>query len=149
MAKVDPSRNIPTGSSQSQDWIEWHKALRKTFGKKEANAIWVFAWSKRGGIDSAANTGDLNSYLKTQDIDIDRSTLAEAAESFGDFADSFMSIGKWATIITVGVGTLILIKILMSIMKNPKKSVGSAASFTPVGKGAKMAKGAKAAKFLK
>ena len=54
--RADPSVNIPTASSSSENWIQWHKELKRFFGKKTANSLWVFAWAKRGGKNAEANT---------------------------------------------------------------------------------------------
>jgi hypothetical protein len=61
--KIDPSKNIPTASSKSEEWVQWHKDLKKIFGKKKANSLWIFAWAKRGGVNSPANTNALTYYL--------------------------------------------------------------------------------------
>ena len=34
--KLNPSKTIPTASSKSENWIQWHKDLKKVFGKKKA-----------------------------------------------------------------------------------------------------------------
>jgi len=102
MGKVDPSINIPTASSEAQDWIQWHKELKAFFNKKEANSIWVYAWSRRGGEDSSANTGRLRDYMSSQGIDIQRTRLDAiqdaASDVFGGIGDVLNAV-KWIAII--------------------------------------------------
>jgi hypothetical protein len=140
---VDPSKRIPTASSTDEQWISWHGQLKKVFGKKTANDIWLYAWSKRGGVNSNANTNRLSNYLEGNGIDIERSTLANIGEGV---SDTFSAIGtgfKWAGIIILGVAGVILVSILIKLVKNPNQSVGQAVRFTPVGKATKSAKGLK------
>ena len=141
---LDPSRNIPTGSSESQDWIQWHKDLKKLFPKKQANSIWTYAWSKRGGVDSAANTIALSRYMDKQGVDIQRTSLAEIGESISDFGNGILSIGKWFTIIGTGIVVLILLRIVIALTKNPNKTVSQVALLTPQGRAIGAAKGLKA-----
>ena len=135
--KIDPSRNIPTASSESQEWIQWHKDLKKIFGKKKANSIWTYAWSKRGGVDAKANSLNLSNYMEKQGVDIDRTTVAEIGEFLDDARKGFMSTGKWILIIGGGIVAIILLKILTDLIKDPNKSVGQAMMFHPATRGAK------------
>jgi hypothetical protein len=45
MSVNDPSKNIPTASSSDEQWIAWHKKLKKPFNKKIANEVFLYAWS--------------------------------------------------------------------------------------------------------
>lgn len=139
----DPSRNIPTASSTSNAWILWHKSLKKMFGKKEANIIWSYAWSKRGGINSPANDRTLSNYMEKQGVDIERSTLDEIGEGIADFGEGVVSFGKWLVIIPLGIAGFILILILIKLIKNPKQSVGTAMMLTPQGRALKGGKALK------
>jgi hypothetical protein len=114
MARLDPSKNIPTRSSEAQDWISWHKSLKRMFGKKTANELWVYAWSKRGGVDSNANTGRLRDYMGGQGVDVQRTTLDAIRDTGVSIIDTTLTIGKWALI---GGGVIVgafLIRILLS-----------------------------------
>lgn len=137
---VDPSKTIPTGSSESQDWVQWHKDLKKVFGKKQANSIWTYAWSKRGGINSQANTTTLSNYMEKQGVDFQRTSLAEFGEGITDFGSGIASAGKWIVIIGLGLVGLILIRILLNLTKNPNATVGQAMMFTPQGRAVKSIK---------
>lgn len=140
---LDPSKNIPTATSNDDQWIIWHKQLRRLFGKKQANSIWLFAWSKRGGLDTKANTRKLSNYLEKFGIDVERSTLDSIGEGFADAAEGFASTAKWFVIIPLGVAGIVLIAILWQLIKNPDKTIGQAALLTPQGRAAKGLKGLK------
>lgn len=137
---IDPSRSIPTASSESQQWIQWHKSLRKVFGKKQANDIWVYAWSKRGGKNAKANTVDTRNYMSKQGVELDKtalSSLADFGDSVGSFFGGMFSIWKWAMIGGAVIGTVILVRILWKMSKNPNKSLGQIAMVTPQGRALK------------
>ena len=140
---VDPSKTIPTGASEAQDWMQWHKDLKKVFGKKQANSIWTYAWSKRGGINSSANTRTLSNYMEKQGVDFQRTGLAEFGEGIADFGSGFASVGKWFMIVGFSIVGFILVRIIIALTKNPNKTVGQAMMFTPQGRAIKGAKGIK------
>lgn len=132
--KIDPSRNIPTATSEGDAWIQWHKDLKKVFNKKKANSVWLYAWSKRGGVNSKANTLNLSRYMKAQGVEIERTTLDEITESANDFAKGVINIHKWALIIGGTIAGLILLKILFSLNQNPEYGIRQAARFHPAGR---------------
>ena len=87
-------RNIPTNSSSDVVWISWYDALRKTFGRKKANALFTANWDAQNGFTSDANTSDLRKHLKDKGgIEIAGSTLGEVKDKLigvGDFfGDTF------------------------------------------------------------
>lgn len=137
MAKTDPSLNIPTARSSDAEWINWHQNLKKMFGKKDANAIWVFAWSKRGGVDNPANTTGLSNYMEKQGVDIERSTLDEIGEGLYDFTSGALTVGKWIILIPLGIGGIILILILIKLFRSPNANIGNALKMMPQGKAMK------------
>lgn len=141
----NPSQNIPTSRSSPSEWIVWHKSLKQMFGKKEANKIWLYAWSKRGGIDNDANTNELSNYLEKNGIDIERSTLDSIGEGISDFSSGVFTFGKWLIIIPLGIAGVVMIFILIQLFRNPNKSIGTAIALTPQGRALK---GAKAMKSL-
>jgi hypothetical protein len=148
----NPSLNIPTARSSSSDWILWHKSLKKMFGKKEANILWSFGWSKRGGINSPANDRTLSNYMEGEGVDIERSTLAEIGEGVLDIGSGILSVGKWFIIIPLGIAGVLMIFILIQLFRNPNKTVGTAIMLTPQGRavsGASAIKGGGAKPKLK
>jgi hypothetical protein len=127
--KIDPSKKIPTASSSGASWVQWHKDLVDIFGKKKANSIWVYAWSKRGGKTSPANTSSLRQYMSENGVSVDTTTLS----SLGDSIDSvFEGIGNFATVtgyVIIGVGAvsfLLLAKALYGLTKDPNKTIEQA-----------------------
>ena len=137
---IDPSKSIPTASSESQSWIQWHKTLRKVFGKKKANEIWVYAWSKRGGANAKGNTVSTRSYMEKQGVELDKtslSALADFGSSVGGFFGGVFSIWKWSMIIGTGIVGVILVRVLWKMSKDPNKSLGQIASVTPQGRAIK------------
>ena len=139
---IDPSISIPTASSESQQWIQWHKTLRKMFGKKQANDIWVYAWSKRGGINAKGNTVSTRSYMEKEGVELDKTSLSSLAD-FGDGVSSFFggmfSVWKWVAIISSAFVLIVLGRILWKLAKDPNKSIGQVAMLTPQGRAVGMA----------
>lgn len=127
MAKLDPSLSIPTASSKSESWIQWHKDLKKMFGKKKANSIWVYAWSQRGGIKGTANTNELRNYMDGQGVNITTTALNEIADVVGNVLDFSFGIGKIVIIGTCSVVGLLLISVLIKLFKNPNQPLNVSA----------------------
>jgi len=132
--KIDPSKNIPTASSNAEEWIQWHKDLKKMFGKKKANSIWILAWSKRGGQDSPANTNMLSKYIEPEGIDVTRTSLEQIGESFTEVVSGIFTFGKILIIGGLATAGIILILILRALLKNPNKSLSTAVLLTPQGR---------------
>jgi len=121
--KADPSQNIPTASSTSENWIQWHKELKRVFGKKTANSLWVFAWAKRGGKNAEANTSKTRVYMKEQGVNIDTTRLNEAFDNVKAFINQGISVAKWVAIGGLGIGAIIFILILRKLLQNPNASI--------------------------
>lgn len=121
--KIDPSKNIPTASSKTEEWVQWHKDLKKMFGKKKANSIWVFAWAKRGGVNSPANTNALSSYMERQGVDVQRTSLEEIGESISEITSGIFTFGKWVVIGGMILTGIILLRIFIALTRNPNKTV--------------------------
>lgn len=121
--KLDPSKTIPTASSSSENWIQWHKDLKKIFGKKKANSLWLYAWAKRGGIKSSANDSVLRDYMKGQGVDITTTALGELSDAIGNVLDFGFGIGKVVVIGGLSIVGLILIGILVKLFRNPNQQL--------------------------
>ena len=132
--KINPSENIPTASSKTEEWIQWHKDLKKIFGKKKANSIWVFAWSKRGGVNSPANTNGLSSYMEGQGVDVQRTSMEEIGESISEITSGVFTFGKWMIIGGMAISGIVLILILRALLRNPNKSIETAMLLSPQGR---------------
>lgn len=129
--KLDPSQTIPTASSKSENWIQWHKDLKKIFGKKKANSIWLYAWAKRGGVQSSANTSGLRDYMDSQGVDITTTGLGELSDAIGNVLDFPITIGKWIIIGGLTFTGLIMLSILIKMFKNPNQKIDISALPVP------------------
>jgi hypothetical protein len=129
--KLDPSKTIPTASSKSENWIQWHKDLKKIFGKKKANSLWLYAWAKRGGINSSANTSVLRDYMDSQGVDITTTALGELSDKIGDVLGFGFGVGKVMVIGTLSIVGLILIGILVKLFRNPNQQLNISALPVP------------------
>jgi len=121
--RADPSVNIPTASSSSENWIQWHKELKRVFGKKTANSLWVFAWAKRGGKNAEGNTSKTRVYMKSQGVNIDTTKLNEAFDNVRATINQGLSITKWVVIGGLGVGAILFILILRKLLLNPNATL--------------------------
>ena len=121
--RADPSVNIPTASSSSENWIQWHKELKRFFGKKTANSLWVFAWAKRGGKNAEANTSKTRTYMKRQGVNIDTTKLNSAFDSVRSAINQGLSVTKWVLIGGLGVGAVVFILILRKLLLNPNATL--------------------------
>lgn len=125
--KLDPSQTIPTASSKAENWIQWHKDLKKVFGKKKANSIWLYAWAKRGGVKSSANTSSLRDYMDGQGVNVTTTSLGELSDAVGNVLDFGLGIGKIVIIGGLSVVGLILISILVRLFKNSNQPLNISA----------------------
>jgi hypothetical protein len=125
--KLDPSQTIPTASSKAENWIQWHKDLKKVFGKKKANSIWLYAWAKRGGVKSSANTSSLRDYMDGQGVNVTTTSLGELSDAVGNVLDFGLGIGKIVIIGGLSVVGLILISILIRLFKNSNQPLNISA----------------------
>lgn len=129
--KLDPSKTIPTASSKPENWIQWHKDLKKIFNKKKSNSIWLYAWAKRGGINSPANTSSLRDYMDGQGVDITTTSLGELSDKIGNVLDFGFGVGKVIVIGGLSVTALILIGILVKLFRNPNQQLNISALPVP------------------
>lgn len=121
--KLDPSQSIPTASSKAENWIQWHRDLKKMFGKKKANSIWLYAWAKRGGVKSSANTSTLRDYMDKQGVDVTTTALGELTDKIGNVLDFGFGVGKIIIIGGLSVVGLILLSILVKLLRNPNQKI--------------------------
>ncbi len=132
---LNPVDTIPNQFSSGSEWIGWHKALRKRYGRATANQLWLEAWNKRGCVstlayDCKANTSELRDYLAGEKISIDRGVYEYVADTVDDiesFASTAFNVGLavYAIIILFIVGLVGML--LWNIVSN-KELVGRAAS---------------------
>ena len=95
---IDTVSNIPTFTSTDSEWIAWHKALTKEFGKKQANFTFLQAFNARAN-DETANTSTLRSYAKSQGLEIEGAYIGSGIYDYvgatGEgIGSAFSSIGN-------------------------------------------------------
>jgi hypothetical protein len=98
---IDVINTIPVQSSQSADWVEWHKALKKRFGKLQANQLWLKAWGFRG--TSKSNTGELRSYMKDNGVILDTNILGKAKDIQNNIFDTVADTLKVSSGLAIGI----------------------------------------------
>jgi hypothetical protein len=116
--------NEPSIKSDSAQWIQWHKDLKSTFGKKTANSVFLAFWNKRKS--SGANTAELRDYAESQGFKIEGGSLsgiADAAYDIGDTIGDVMQVGKivaisLTVILVAGIGLLIY-----NVARNPQGTI--------------------------
>ncbi len=97
------------------DWITWHGALKKAFGKDKAKEIWDEAWNKQGVGEHAYEvcqyTTSFSDYVKKEGImtpvwlaDVTTGTV-EVIENVSDAISNTSKMLKWLvpTVLIVGV----------------------------------------------
>lgn len=117
---------MPTKASSGATWKEWHILLKKTLGKKNANITWIKAWDLRGGKNSSASTSELREYMKSQGVELDKTTIQSISDFGGDVMDFFggaFNVGKWIFLIVVGIVVGGLALLIWGLLKNPIKSL--------------------------
>jgi len=86
--KTDPSKNIPSSVSSPEEWIIWHKNLKRWFSRKEANGHFVRLWNQRAGAGSEADQHSIRDYMKSQGVEL-------ATDWGGAFSDSAIGVADW------------------------------------------------------
>ena len=112
---IDVINSRPVQSSQSADWIQWHKALKSRFGKLEANQLWLKAWGFRG--TSKSNTGELRSYMKDNGVTLDTNVFGKAKDIQNSVIDTIGGVLKVSTAVTTGIMVLGIVGIGYIIYK--------------------------------
>lgn len=116
-------KQVPLNTSSDAIWIGWHTALKRNFGKKEANYLFQLAWEKRGS--SYANTSALMDYAKKNDLIIESNVLASITNVAGNVFDFFGDIFKMGEYTAIALVIIILLTLGIAgynIAKNPAKS---------------------------
>jgi hypothetical protein len=126
---------IPTKDSSDDNWIAWHKMLRKGYGKERANDAFKVAFAYLAS--SSAKTNDLRDYGKTVGLDLDTNLVQDAARivetvkgNLGGILNSIGGIFRTSKTIIVIIVLLILVPVFMllfNIAKKPGEIIGVAA----------------------
>ncbi len=127
--KADPKKNIPQQNSNPEVWQNWHSSLKDNYGKKSANAIFLYAWSIRGNKNDDAN---LRAYLKENGITLTTGVLGKTEDYASGIVDSIgdiFSVGKYFGIGIVVLGVGLTTILIYNIVKDPIKSANAAKGF--------------------
>jgi hypothetical protein len=122
--------NIPSRSSGSDHWIEWHKTLKSAMGRKQANMLWLKAWELRAGKGSAASTMNLRSYMSGQGVEIDKTTIESVKDTVGGFFDFIGDIFKTGVWIAMGLVLMVVIGAGVAVFNLVKKPLQSVKAIT-------------------
>ncbi|CAG5086775.1 hypothetical protein [Parvicella tangerina] len=106
--KSDPSRYIPNSTSSSEEWIAWHKQLKRWFSKTETNAYFVKFWNQRAGTGSVADTHSLREYMSSQGVELTTNWTGELSDVTHDVTDWFVSGLEWTRAIIIGTTILVM-----------------------------------------
>lgn len=122
---INPVNNIPDTQSTGDQWMLWHKALRKNYGVATANFLFLEAWKARGcsGITCSASTQELREYLSDQGITISSGIFeyyVDKMDEMEDFFTSALNVGLYAGIAIVVFILLIVGYIIYKILNNDK-----------------------------
>lgn len=143
--RVDPSLHIPTSDTTAEQWVIWHKSLRKWFSKNEANDIWLRFWNQRAGAGSSADLHSLRSYMETQGVNITSNLAGDIADTTMDVIDWTVGTINWARGLAIGgiiIGFgLIAFYVIYSTMQG--RTAGEiAADAATIGRGRRLRKAA-------
>jgi hypothetical protein len=115
--RTDPSKRIPTNDDTAEQWIAWHKSLKRWFHKKEANEHWLGFWNQRAGAGSEPDTHTLRKYMEDQGVDLTTTNMNSFKDSaigivdwFGDTFNAIRFIVLGAVVVGVGLIAYYVIK---------------------------------------
>lgn len=106
--KRDPSKYIPNTASSAEEWIAWHKQLKKWFSKAEANGYFVKFWNQRAGAGSQADTHSLREYMRSQGVELTTDWTGSFSDVTHDITDWFVTGLNWTRYIFLGTSILII-----------------------------------------
>lgn len=117
-------RSIPTIDWTCEQWVDYHKALKKYTGKLNANANFVKAFKTIGITGKGSKcTGDSDfyQYFKSQGIDVSQGSLESLWNETKGFASNIGNAFKIGGYVIMGLVLFIIIILIVSITKNPEK----------------------------
>ena len=114
---------VPTKQSTSNEWVNWHKTMKASFGKKNANILFVNAFAKRGS--TSVVDENMQNYFEGQGIILDQNWLESAKGVFTDTYDFFSDVFKVGTYAAVGFGGVLLISLSVLIFNIARSAKAS------------------------
>lgn len=126
--------NIPYKNANGQIWIDWHKALKRRYGRAAANRLFKIAYQKR--IDATiSNFLELQAYMEKQGVKLEGNFWQEMQKDWNTGFDSLTGTMKIAGI-SIGIILLIVLFVVLysiiNISKNPQEFAKLAASVKPI-----------------
>jgi hypothetical protein len=121
--------DIPNIKSSDTAWIQYYRDLKRDFGRRNANSIWVATWEQRGGKNSSANTVMLRNEMKKHKIEVTTTggaKLLDFADNVGDTLSTVFKMGTILVFTTIGITVIGFGMILFNIAKEPSKAIGVA-----------------------
>lgn len=124
---------IPNINSTDEQWISWHKTLKRELGKFNANDTFMRAWNQRKNesalFGSKANTSKLREYLKKEGVSLSGDGYLgfayDALDTLDDWASSAFNTYKWVLLILLIVIIIPVFVLMMSVARNPDKIVSA------------------------
>ena len=128
MAYID-WKSVPNSSWNCTDWVNYHKELVKSTGKKNANSLWLGAWQSFGntGRSSECKSQDFIEYFKSNGIDLTEGAIEELLYQFKSGAETAYNLYKYVMIFVVLLVVILLVVVLVQAAKNPAQFTGQAA----------------------
>lgn len=91
------------------DWVEWHKALKKKFGKEKADSVWISAWDKQDMFEHNMNWCKYDSgfahYMSSENLPVGH-LLSDVIVGAGDVGGN---------LIDAAAGTSKVLKIIIPV----------------------------------
>jgi hypothetical protein len=120
---------LPSLSNSSTVWVQYYQELKRNFGAKNAQSIWVYTWTNRGGVNSIANDNYLREKMKDYGVTVDtngRGQIVDFADSIIDNVESVLKIGRTVLIATLIISVGGIAMLVFNIASQPFKAVDSA-----------------------
>jgi len=106
----------PTKTSLDNEWIAWYEQVENVFGnKKDANYLFVKAWSVRGS--DTANTSNLRSFMEKKGVKVSGGIMADYVDGATNMLDSFGSIFKIGTGVSMTIGVIVVLFVILIVWR--------------------------------
>lgn len=132
--RTDPSKSIPTNADSAEQWVVWHKSLKRWFHKKEANEQWLRFWNQRAGKGSDPDTHELRKYMESQNVNLTKTpaaTIADKAIGVLDWTEDTINAIRF---IVLGAVVLLILLISYYIFHSTRRGKSISEMVLPLGK---------------
>ncbi|GAL83421.1 hypothetical protein MYP_648 [Sporocytophaga myxococcoides] len=137
--EIPALQNIPSVNSTDVQWISWYNLLRKRYGKRNANDLFLSAWERRRGSSNflsgtKANTTTLRNFLEDQGIQISGDGLmsypADLLDDIETGITTAFGVTKTVFIILFILIIIPLFILVFNIARNPAVIVDGIKTFS-------------------